>query len=227
MEFIIAIVGILFATWYIGAAVVVMALWVIVGTAYDRSDNTSAAMWVGVICSIIVTVAIMGLAPAFSMVTSAVFWKNVLVYLGIGLAYSWAVEFFFAVRRASKSYSALWINYVNGSSNLKNYFANPSNATPDMKQSAKDSVERFVSFNSLNGKLITISTTETGLSVEPRTNHQKLVSSITAWTLLWPAYAISLIVGDLFKQLIEIIVDLTSKLSTGFVRWAFRDTFKV
>lgn len=227
MEFILAIVAGLFATWYIGAAVVVMALWVIIGTAYDRSDNTSAAMWIGVIGAIIVTLAIMGLAPAVAMVTSAAFWQNVLVYLGIGLAYSWAVEFFFAVRKASKNYSALWASHVKDSKELRHYFNNSADATPAMLQSAKDSVDRFVSYNHRSGRLISIATAENGLSIEPRTNRRELVSSISAWTLLWPAYAVSLIIGDLFKQLIELIVDMTSKLSTGFVRWAFRDTFKV
>lgn len=226
MELILALFGALFATWYIGAGVVFVGLWLVIGTAYDRSDNTSAAMWMAVVAGLIIVPVIMGISPALDMFFSSAFWKNIALYLAAGLVYSWLVEFFFSVRRSSRFYADKWAETVKSDKKLKAYLADPWNSDSEVTRSAKESMEKFVSYYRNNGKVITVAMSDDG-TITPRTNRRELVNSITAWTILWPAYAISLIVGDLFKQVVEVIVDVTSKLSNGFVRWAFRDTFKV
>jgi hypothetical protein len=58
-------------------------------------------------------------------------------------------------------------------------------------------------------------------------NRRVLVDNVSAWTLLWPAYAVSLIIGDLFNQVIEFVVDVSTKLSGAAVRFVFQNTFKL
>lgn len=63
--------------------------------------------------------------------------------------------------------------------------------------------------------------------VEPVINRSRLASFIGCWTFLWPAYAVSLILGDFLVEVFRVIGDFFSKIGGRFVKLTFADTFKV
>lgn len=64
-------------------------------------------------------------------------------------------------------------------------------------------------------------------AVQPVINRARLSAFIGAWTFLWPAYAVSLILGDFVVEVFRVIGDAFSKLGGRFVRLTFADVFKV
>lgn len=65
------------------------------------------------------------------------------------------------------------------------------------------------------------------LSVEPKVDKVELAEHVGAWTFLWPAYAISLIIGDLLTEVFTAIADFLASISGRVVKAAFSDVFKV
>jgi len=219
--------GIAAMVWWEIVLIVLIGGLLIVGTHWDRTSRGSSAMWSAVFVVIVATTLYMGFTPALDMVMSSAFWKNVALYLGIGLVYSWVVEFLFGLRRARKHYRECWERAVREDKKLKNYLSNPEDCTTEVKDGAKDAISYFHKHYDSKSRLIGIDLAENNLSVTPRVNRAVLVNSVAAWSMLWPAYAVSLIVGDLFNQVIEFIVDISSKLSTMAVRFTFQNTFKL
>ncbi len=63
--------------------------------------------------------------------------------------------------------------------------------------------------------------------VQPVINRARLSAFIGAWTFMWPAYAVSLLLGDFLVEVFRVIGDFFSKIGGRFVRLTFADTFKV
>lgn len=63
--------------------------------------------------------------------------------------------------------------------------------------------------------------------VQPVINRVRLSAFIGAWTFLWPAYAVSLILGDFLVEVFRIIGGFFSRLGGRFVRLTFADVFEV
>lgn len=74
---------------------------------------------------------------------------------------------------------------------------------------------------------IEIKLNEATSEVQPVINRARLSSFIGAWTFLWPAYAVSLILGDFVIEAFRFIGETFSKLGGRFVRAAFSGVFKV
>jgi len=49
---------------------------------------------------------------------------------------------------------------------------------------------------------------------------------VGCWTAFWPAYAVSLLIGDFMTEVCRRFADLLAALSSGFVRRMFAKTFK-
>jgi hypothetical protein len=84
----------------------------------------------------------------------------------------------------------------------------------------------FVGRYSFRNRIIEIKIANDKVSVEPKVNKIQLSEHITAWTLLWPAYAVSLILGDLVVEIFNFIADVLVKISGQFVRISFANVFK-
>jgi hypothetical protein len=84
----------------------------------------------------------------------------------------------------------------------------------------------FVSRYSFRNRIIEIKIGTDKLSVEPKVNKVELSEHITAWTFLWPAYAVSLILGDLLVEVFNFIADVLAKISGQFVKISFANVFK-
>lgn len=84
----------------------------------------------------------------------------------------------------------------------------------------------FISHYGFRNRIVQIICGSDKVSVEPRVNKAQLTSHITAWTLLWPAYAMSLILGDLLVEIFNFISDILVKISGQFVKLSFANVFK-
>jgi len=63
--------------------------------------------------------------------------------------------------------------------------------------------------------------------VQPVINRKRLAGFIGAWTFLWPAYAVSLLIGDFLVEIFRMLGDLFAKMGGRFVRFSFAGVFKV
>lgn len=184
----------------------------VIGTAFDRSYSNDAVKWWVVVIGALVTIVWFWkdwtFGGVWSTVTSWEFWKPALVYVGIGLGYS-VLEFSLAVRRAARKYAERWKTWVAQRNGSASEFVNN---------------DRNYNRNSLIYVTLDRPTDETPV---PRVNKEELASSIGAWTIFWPAYFASLILGDLFLEIFRWISNVLVTLSGRFVKMAFQDVFKV
>lgn len=105
---------------------------------------------------------------------------------------------------------------------------------PDATSSDKKTAQELVAtYRSTNGETIgadsfvQVKMDEATCQVGPAINKQRLTDFIAAWTCLWPAYAVSLILGDLMVEVFRAVGEAFSRLGGRFVRLAFSGTFKV
>ncbi len=61
---------------------------------------------------------------------------------------------------------------------------------------------------------------------EPKIDKEELTAHVGAWTFWWPAYAVSLILGDLLTEVFRVISDFLITISGRFVNMAFKGVFK-
>jgi hypothetical protein len=99
-------------------------------------------------------------------------------------------------------------------------------ATSALFNHALKLTSEFVGRFHFRNRIIEIKVGSDKVSVEPHVNKIELSEHITAWTLLWPAYAVSLILGDLVVEIFNFIADVLVKISGQFVRISFANVFK-
>ena len=58
-------------------------------------------------------------------------------------------------------------------------------------------------------------------------NRGRLADFIASWTLLWPAYGVSLVLGDFVIEAFRMVGDFFATLGGRFVKLTFADVFKV
>lgn len=97
----------------------------------------------------------------------------------------------------------------------------------DLVKSFVNSPESFDWKGRQETKIIGIVLSEDRLTAEPQIDKLELAEHAGAWTFLWPAYAMSLILGDLIVEVFNFFADLLVSISGRFVKFAFRDAFKV
>lgn len=99
-------------------------------------------------------------------------------------------------------------------------------ANSNLFNTALKLTDDFVQQYSFRNRIIELRAGSDKISVEPRINKVELADHITAWTFLWPAYAVSLILGDLMVEIFNMIADLLVKISGQFVKLSFANVFK-
>lgn len=104
-------------------------------------------------------------------------------------------------------------------------------ATAEQKQAAQELLHRYLRGDEYRLSDLRKDFVQVELSppfeVQPVVNRGRLASFIGAWTFLWPAYAVSLILGDFVVEVFRTIGDVFSKIGGRFVRMTFSNTFKV
>lgn len=192
-------------------------------------------------------------AAAWDTVRSWSFWEPVVAYMLAGLVYS-IIEFVLDVRRSARRYKELWDRslsarlevkqlddkgearmvenaggrrtWVVENTTAREVLANqhiPSNAA-----AAKEFVESFVTSNTGDSRKSHgfVRIVANGMTPEPKIDKAQLAEHIGAWTFFWPAYAVSLVLGDLLTEIFTWLTDALVKLSGRFVRMSFSDVFK-
>lgn len=182
------------------------------------------------------------------------FWPHAAIYLVLGLGYS-VIEFLVDIRRSAKYWAGVWaafkatktIELQDLSSPASQKIIKAVNSLRPGKNPATNQTEQPVVEEPLQQRLVTLFmeegcssrnhkgydarivipvATADGMAIEPSINRVNLAQSIACWTIWWPFYAISLVVGDLFSTVFEIIAGVVAKISGRFVRSTFKDVFK-
>lgn len=86
--------------------------------------------------------------------------------------------------------------------------------------------EDFINRNTYSRRIVGLKLTA-GVEIEPQVNRLELAEHISAWTFLWPAYAVSLILGDFLTEVFRVISDVLVNISGRFVRMSFANVFKI
>jgi hypothetical protein len=183
------------------------------------------------------------------------FWEPVAAYLGAGLVYS-ILEFVLDVRRSARQYKTRWDQHLGSRIEVKQLTPDGSGyrseenprrggntiVTKDLtvrevltnseevsnSKVAKELVSTFVSNNSGRQSygFVGLAVDDTGLAPEPKIDKVELAEHVGAWTFFWPAYAVSLVLGDLLTEIFQWLADALVKLSGRFVRMSFAGVFK-
>jgi len=67
----------------------------------------------------------------------------------------------------------------------------------------------------------------TTYEVSPSVNKKALAESVGVWSLMWPAYALSMVFGDLLTEVFNAVAEFFVKISGRFVKLTFADVFKI
>jgi hypothetical protein len=234
---------------------VVFFLLLAVGTAFDRRGNESPKWYVFGIGLVIVVAWFWGdftFLGLWDTVRTWAFWEPAAAYLGAGLVYS-ILEFVLDVRRSARAYADSWGRYLKGKVEVRLLDDNGvprmeegprggnrgyavtqrtvqevlSNAgDPSNARAAGDALDSFISNNSVRSGFVGLTKNEAGTAPEPKINRIELAEHIGAWTFLWPAYAVSLVLGDLLTEIFNWLADLLVNMSGRFVRMSFSNVFK-
>lgn len=87
--------------------------------------------------------------------------------------------------------------------------------------------KEFISSYRFKNRIIELQINEDDrVTVEPRVNRIELAEHVGAWTFMWPAYLVSLIIGDLLTEVFNAIADFLATISGRFVRFSFANVFK-
>lgn len=196
----------------------------VIGCTLDRHNRSDGFKWFVFIVGLIALAGWHWSEWSWKQLFSAEVWKPVLIYLAIGLVYS-VLEFFVKVRKEAKAWRVAWEDY-------KKLDALPIGEQPNhrVERNVHKSLEaRFCTSNHrlpsnriTDVKCVSIDGKDT---VVPVVIRGSLTAEISCWTLFWPAYAFSLILGDLLYEFFQKIADIIVALSSGIVRRMFSKVF--
>lgn len=231
------------------AAIAVFFILLVIGASFDRGGASSPKWYVVGLGALLIAAYSyhkVELQTALDVVTSMTFWKPVIVYVAVGLLYS-VLEFVLAIRRSAREFKDRWNTYLNNV--VAPYGRKGSNDEGEIvrdrtfREIYEDVLKRgpeSADFNKANeiakdfvrreecrrGSLIKLTLGSDKLTVEPSVNKAELAASIGVWTLLWPAYGVSLIMGDLVAEFFRAVADFLVRVSGQFVKRTFSDVFK-
>jgi hypothetical protein len=212
--------GFFLSVWAaIGLGVLLLAL--VVACTLDRRDISAPKWWVLVLGLIVFGIWTWG-DLGWAMFTTAAFWKPVGLYLAAGVAYSF-FEFFFQVRKESRSWKAQWEHFKANEAPRRGAGGPAEKEERTLEEVFFDDRRRDKKLHSSALVQMTLGNDKKPVPVIDRV---ALTKGVTVWILFWPAYAISLVLGDVLAEFFERFADLLVKLSTGMVRRMFANSFK-
>lgn len=182
------------------AFIALFVILLMVGTTYDRRGKEGPKwfiLFVGMAALVAWYWNDWTLRGAWDIATSKAFWIPAGYYMGAGLVYS-LIEYYLELRRSVRYHSDKWKQF-------------------------SGSIDEFINRYGNNRPLVKLNS-ENGLPV-PSINKKELADCVSAWTVLWPFYALSLILGDLFTEIFRSIGDFLAKISTQLVRNMYSSEF--
>jgi hypothetical protein len=154
------------------------------------------------------------------------FYQPFLYYLGAGLFYSVA-EFYMEIRRSEKYYAKKWKDFDIESkvaSDLRTKKEKP------YKQFYDSYLDDFIRHYGRNDRPLQLKHQENNSSATapvPFVNKKILASYVSAWTVLWPFYATSLILYDVLAEVWNWVADVLVAISEKFIKARFKNTFEL
>lgn len=243
------IFGFVLSVWAaIAFGIFVLAM--IVSCTFDRYDNIAPKWWVLFLGMIAYVFFVGPAAFTWQMFLARDLWIMVGGYLAIGLGYS-LIEFFLNVRRSAKNWAESWTSFKSNKSTIEKFdkeaaqaadntrrlrasyqgkegdldMTDPLTATEMMAEKYIEQNSHYKSSHEIIGIRAGKPTDES--PVVPYVRRFVLARHVSAWTIFWPFYAISLIIGDLLTQIFRIIADIIVYMSGRMVKRMFKNVFKM
>lgn len=142
-----------------------------------------------------------------------ILWLPLFAYLGIGLLYS-VLEFFLDTRKAAKYFADKWDKFNAGQTDV-----NPAN----------QGIRGFLNIQNGNyhkdSKIIKLTSNLDFTAITPVVNPEVLSFHVTAWTLFWPFFLLSMLIGDVVLKSFKYLSALMIKISTVWVKSLFKNAF--
>jgi len=214
----------------------------VVGVTFDRRDHREDAKWwiFGIGFAALTVYGFVSLGWSIEGVWNTVrdwaFWKPFAMYLVFGLVYT-AVEFFFDVRRSAKFYRDEWQKHLKDTTRVGRGVDSVERKIADIYRDAQvegaetataESVANsFVARFEYKDRIINLKVAGDKITPEPVVNKVELAEHIGAWSLFWPFYLVSLVLGDLLTEVFRIVADILVNLTGRFVKLSFADVFKL
>lgn len=247
-----ALFGLVFGFWEF-SIIIGLIIWGSIGAFQDRGGEPSAAKWfsfLGIVISVVILSYNSLVGPGSWIPSLETLLRIVKVggaYLCLGLAYS-CLETYFQLRTIKGKLKFQWdelrkavrifdtstgekrITLTVGRA-LERAVAQESSEDNIFLIDVKKKVDNFCDyFNSNNPHQIlrVIPNKERGNlfpTVEFRVSN--LVRDISAWVVLWPFYALTLVFGEFLQMLWEKFANLVARLFKETLRRMFKDVFDV
>jgi hypothetical protein len=232
--------------WYlIGVGLVALAWYYWPEFTFIGPAHVDAVMGTGKDAATVITKA-QDRVVLWEVVRNWSFWAPLAAYLGLGLVYS-CLEFGLTIRRSARHLAGLWSDWLKTTESVRFKDnegrvdishadlireARERGAEWGAFQTAVDAIKSFITNSCFRAqcqedRIIGTVLGADKLSVEPKINRGELTEHVGAWTFLWPAYALSLIFGDLLTEFFRVVADVMVNLSGRIVKVAFRDVFKL
>lgn len=235
------------------AAFGVFCIAMLIGATFDRSYRSTEWKWWTTFFGLAALIAFhwsdLSVSGLISTVLSWSFWTPALIYLGLGLVYTMP-EFYMTIRRSAKEFSASWQSFICSSisgitrNDPPNRFRTMGEAIK-FTQTATDvdltgneyntavvvfvrrSVEDYVRRKFNSSRIIYLKHEDNSVDVTPAVNKRALVNHVGAWTIFWPFYLVSLVLGDIVAEIFEHVAEFLTRISGRVVRATFADVFKI
>lgn len=222
----------------------VFFLLMILGAEFDRRGNPSVKWYVflvGLIGAAFWFWSDFSFLGIWESMKTLEFWKPIGAYLGAGLLYS-LLEFFLTVRKSARFFEGKWKEHLEQNQRIRNGGSTPDEvrkvadlytevrrdgASSLVQGTVQQLTDSFVSRYRSDDYIVNLVVDKgTLIDVQPRVNRSALANFVSAWTFFWPAYALSLILGDLLTEVFRVISDFIANISTRFVKITFANVFK-
>ncbi len=175
-------------------------------------------------------------------ILSATFGMYILSYLGIGIGYSIS-ELVLAKFSYERKYSAAWQKFL--SSRIEFKVKDPGDekfickkmtvkealaiGNDRTKETYVDDLcyflESFIGNNVGSDAIVSLTCEKDG-TIKPYMNRANVLKAVADWIVLWPLYAVDLVIGRVVVEIANAISTVFISVDKRFMQYVFSDTFK-
>jgi hypothetical protein len=158
-------------------------------------------------------------------------WEPIAYYILAGLIYA-TVETGIGIRKAARLFRAAWNKHLTRQTDAGATYQHVlqqveiSGADSSLFNEALSIITKFVGSHRDIHPFVMVQSTEDRLHVEPFLQKGVLSDHVGAWTIFWPFYLVSLVLGDLLTEIFRVIGNAFARASRFFMRFSFQDVFK-
>lgn len=189
----------------------------VIGCSVDRRGAPQMKWWVALIAigaTLWYAWSDMTFAGLLAFATSSAFWVPVGGFIGLGLLYS-IFEFLYTIRTTAREAGEFWKSRKPNTEAV--HFAD------ELRYRVADLNGAFgsnVSFLDFEGNSSTA-------EVHTTINRRRLAGFLGAWTIFWPGYLLSFVIGDMVTEFFRVLADKFGQLGQKVVDSTFANTFKL